>query len=500
LRSRSEPSTPTAHAPKNVHFPDTEIGLASIRLFSRSARPIAVSTPDDETETEGEDQPSTGFPFPKVPSAVPNFEMDTAISSVVPVRNHPPHANILIEALTFSQASLKGVNPYLSGTLLVRNLAYEKHVAVRFTLDEWQTVSEVRAQYVSSVPSLPPVFSPTSSSKTTVGDLVASGADKRGWDRFSFLIRLEDYAHSLGSRVLWLAARYRVDSTYLSSTDVSGPGGEWWDNNNGGNYRVAFRAAQPTSNRTRRETTPEPIIPPMVTLPTPREYAPGTFASPSSPNFSPTFGHNMTFSSSPTKDGKENVSSPSRSGKLRLTNYAAPPMVSHVSPTFSPSSLPTQCSNSPPSSPSLAQRLVLQVPIMPSRDCDSPSPASSTLSTPSASPNIAPRVMIGGHLANYACPQSAHVDDWEWMASPTQAVMSKRPTAQSSPADLTGSDVPGLPPRAHSSATLGSPCVDGLSGDSLYNAFVTRWCFAQGSPTTGPYHGPLTSSDGGILA
>ncbi|KAG1859793.1 putative phosphatase regulatory subunit-domain-containing protein [Suillus subluteus] len=480
LRSRSEPSTPTAHAPKNVHFPDTDIGLASIRIFSRSARPAAVSTPDDETETEGEDQPSTGFPFPKFSSTISNFEMDTAISSVVPTTTHPPHANILIESLTFSQASSKGVNPYLSGTLLVRNLAYEKHVAVRFTLDEWQTVSEVRAQHVVSVPSLPPVFSLSSSSKTTVGDLVALGPDKRGWDRFSFLIRLEDYAHSLGSRVLWLAARYRVHSTYLSSKEVSGPGGEWWDNNNGGNYRVAFRPAQPTSSRTRRETTPEPIIPSMVTLPAPR---PSSFALPLSSNSPSTFGHNMTFSpSSPTKEGKEKVSSPSRSGKLRLTNYAAPPVVSHVSPTSSSSPLPTQRSDSPPSSPSLAQLPALQVSITQSRDCDSPSPASSTLSTPSASPNIAPRVMIGGHPANYACPQPTHIDDWEWMA-PTQAIMSKRPTAQRNvtdgPADL---------------------AVSGVPGDSLYNAFVTRWCFAQGSPTAGSYHGPLTSNDEGILA
>ncbi|KAG1786455.1 carbohydrate-binding module family 21 protein [Suillus plorans] len=457
LRSRSAPSTPTAHAPKNVHFPDTDIALASIRIFSRSACPTAVSTPEEETETEGEDHPSTGFPFPKLPSASPNFEMDTAISSVVPATNHSPHTNVLIESLTFSHASSKGVNPYLSGTLLVRNLAYEKNVALRFTLDEWQTVSE-----------------------TTVGDLVALGADKCGWDRFSFLIRLEDYAHSLGSRVLWLAARYRV-------TGVPGPS-EWWDNNNGGNYRVAFRAARLTSGRIRRETTPEPIIPSMVTLPVTREYPSGPLNS----NSPPTFGHKMTFCSSPTKDGKEKVPFMSRSGKLRLPNYAAPPVVSQVSSTSSASPLPSH-----PQCPAL------QAPVTHLRDCDSPSPPSSTLSTPSASPNIAPRVMIAGHPANYARPEQTHIDDWEWMA-PTNAVMSKRPTMQRSvtdgPADLTGSDVPGLPPRAHSSAPLGAPGSDGMSGDSLYNAFVMRWCFAQGSPTAGAYHGPLTSSDEGILA
>ncbi|KAG2746780.1 hypothetical protein P692DRAFT_201806964 [Suillus brevipes Sb2] len=523
LRSRSEPSTPTSHAPKNVHFPDTDIGLASIRIFSRSARPAAVSTPDDETETEAEDQPSTGFPFPKFTSPSPQFEMDTAISSVVPVTNPPPNANILIESLTFSQASSKCVNPHLSGTLLVRNLAYEKHVAVRFTLDEWQTVSEVRAQYVTSVPSLPLAFT---RSKPTVGDLVAAGSDKCGWDRFSFLIRLEDYAHSLGSRVLWLAARYRLHSACVSPADAGGPGGEWWDNNNGGNYRVAFRTARPGSSRVRRETTPEPMIPSMVTLP-----APSPFES-----HSPlVFRHKMT--SSPTKDGREKVSIPSRSGKLRLPNYAAPPVVSPISPTSSPThtQLPSHTALEDPTTHTYNRD-----PTTHPRECDSPSPASSTLSTPSASPNIAPRVMIGGHPANYAEPQGS-VDDWEWMAPGMPAVMTKRPNGSRSVTDgfvggfghggsgssprtgsgspprtgsgspprtgsgspprdpsRTGSGLPGLPPRAHSSAPPGS---DGLSGDSLYNAFVTRWCFAQGTAGhgAGAYHGPLCG-DGGILA
>lgn len=204
--------------------------------------------------------------------------------------------------------------------------------------------------------------------------------------------------------------------------------------------------------------------------------------------------------SSPTKDGKEKVSIPSKSGKLRLPNYAAPPVVSPVSPTSSASSLPAQRSNSPPS-PSIAQRPAPQDPVTQTRDCDSPSPASSTLSTPSASPNMVPRVMIGGHPANYAQPQQSHIDDWEWMAPSTQAVMSKRSTAQRSvtdgPAGLSGTGVPGLPPRAHSSAAPGPPGSDGLSGDSLYNAFVTRWCFAQGTSAAGPYHG---GGDGGILA
>ena len=259
LRSRSEPSTPTAQTPKNVHFPETDRGLASVRIFNRSARPAAVSTPDaDETETEGEDQSSTGFPFPKLPSP-PKFEIDPAASSVVPATNIPSHANVLVESLAFSYSSSVAVNPHLSGTILVRNLAYEKHVALRFTLDDWQTVSEVTARYVVSLPSLPSVFTPFSPSKPTIGDLAALGMNNLGWDRFSFSIHLEDYGHNLGSRVIWLAARYRIHPAL--STQAPGSGDEWWDNNNGANYRVAFRPAPSSpspipSSRTRRETAP----------------------------------------------------------------------------------------------------------------------------------------------------------------------------------------------------------------------------------------------------
>ncbi|OAX35088.1 hypothetical protein K503DRAFT_773856 [Rhizopogon vinicolor AM-OR11-026] len=507
LRSRSEPSTPT-HPHKNVHFPETDGALTSIRIFSRSARPAAVSTPDaDETETEGEDQPSIGFPFPKFPST-PKFDIDPTISSAVPITDISPHANVLVESLAFSYASSTGVNPHLSGTVLVRNLAYEKHVAVRFTLDDWQTVSEVTARHVVSLPSLPPFFA-LSSSKTTLGDLAARGTSNPGWDRFSFIIRLEDYGHNLGSRVLWLAARYRVDSMYPTlPTELPGPAGEWWDNNDGGNYRVAFRAASSSpspssSTRMRRETAPEPMVPSMVAPPPPmsREHARGLFVSSSNKGSSP--------SSSPTRDGKEKFSFSLGSGKLRLPNYAAPP-VRPTSPVFS---MPTQHPHSPPSPTTTAQRPTLQVRLPQSHDYESPSPASSTLSTPSASPNMAPRVLINGHPANYARPPSpqaqSHIDDWEWMSPPVQSTMlGKEPIVRRSTTDPglavlhgspSSSGVPGLPSgRSQSSSGIPGlpPGSDGLSGDSLYNAFVTRWCFAQGPPE----HGPMMGGDGGVLA
>ena len=237
-----------------MHFPSQEEGgLATVRLFKRSARPAALSKPEgEETETETEGEGSAGgnwrsynrtHPFPRSsPSPLAGggaggnslkFEIDSTLSSPVPSPS-PGSGNIHFESLLFSTETMN-----LSGTLLVRNLAYEKVVAVRFTLDEWDTTSEVLAKYVVSLPSFSPFSSPSASSypsagrTMTLGDVLGT-TNTEGWDRFGFSIRLEDYAHNLSERTMWLVMRY--------VTEGGGEGKEWWDNNGGENYRVAFRA------------------------------------------------------------------------------------------------------------------------------------------------------------------------------------------------------------------------------------------------------------------
>ncbi len=49
------------------------------------------------------------------------------------------------------------------------------------------------------------------------------------WDRFAFRISLLAYSSSLHTRSMVLVGRY-----------LTGGGGEWWDNNGGADYRVAF--------------------------------------------------------------------------------------------------------------------------------------------------------------------------------------------------------------------------------------------------------------------
>ncbi|KDR86069.1 hypothetical protein GALMADRAFT_401101 [Galerina marginata CBS 339.88] len=91
----------------------------------------------------------------------------------------------------------------LTGTLLVRNVTYQKTVAVRFTLDEWHTTSEVLAKHERSLASLPSSFtaredrrvcSPYALDNTTA--FRAGEGEVPAWDRFRFEVSLEDYASS----------------------------------------------------------------------------------------------------------------------------------------------------------------------------------------------------------------------------------------------------------------------------------------------------------------
>ena len=116
----------------------------------------------------------------------------------------------------------------------MRIVAYKKHVAVRFTLDDWQTTSKVRAEHVVSMLSLPWELSKTKTLGDAVGLITNSSSGAAAlptWDRFSFTIRLKDHACKLQDRTLWLVGRYSTGEC----------GSEWWDNNSGKDYKVAFR-------------------------------------------------------------------------------------------------------------------------------------------------------------------------------------------------------------------------------------------------------------------
>lgn len=217
IRSRSAPSTPSlgiitpsassdedsgATTPKSVHFDDH---LETVRRFKRSGKPAHLLTMSD-TETESDQVPES-FPFPifSAPVSLAKYILHAdPIPSIVPVRG------VVVE-----DVHLDGFR--LVGSLLVTNISYVKDVTVRFTLDDWRTTSEVLGEYKSSIDSLPSSFKRED-----------NPGENDSWDRFVFTIKLEDYAATLATRTLYLAARYAA------------AGQEWWDNNGGRNYCLQF--------------------------------------------------------------------------------------------------------------------------------------------------------------------------------------------------------------------------------------------------------------------
>lgn len=211
IRVQSAPSTP------RVHFAEKDAGLESVRLFKSTGKPASVSKPSGE-ETETETEAENSYPFPLLSpnsSLFPSSSISMAGSSGNPHKNQILHeidstpgisstvpnpspcstANVFVETVTLPRTR----PPTLRGTVLVKNLAFEKHVAVRFTLDDWQTTSEVTCKHVVSLPGLPPPFPRSMTTRPkTIGDVAASIAsgesldgqseddsNKLAWDRFS---------------------------------------------------------------------------------------------------------------------------------------------------------------------------------------------------------------------------------------------------------------------------------------------------------------------------
>ncbi|KAL5512055.1 hypothetical protein ACEPAH_5274 [Sanghuangporus vaninii] len=244
IPSISAPATPSTPV-KMVHF---DAQLEHVRVFKSTSRPVAVSrdgspTYDDTTSGgEGDSAPegpslADFVPRPRPRRLVPGGtagEEEEAVRRVLMMRvlNMPKRdlsmddADVRLEGLHLADdaASVQGI-------VRVRNIAFEKTVAVRFTFDGWQTTSEVLARWsesyvprnivMSSAPRIRAVSTPIPGSK-------ADEASIPTFDRFTFSIRLADLLLRIDEKTLVLAIRY------------CSAGREIWDNNDGQNYRVVF--------------------------------------------------------------------------------------------------------------------------------------------------------------------------------------------------------------------------------------------------------------------
>lgn len=213
---------------KSVHFKDTGDGLVSIRFFHATGRPLALSDPDPDTESDS-DAESDGTscpPFQRLMPAgatalaTPPAPFKVTQMPQIPSLYIPPNPYVYLESISpIFLASARP--PMLCGTVRVRNIAYEKLVAARFTIDDWTTVSEVFARYTGP---------------TISGVHNRSEGDDGRWDRFAFSISLEFCAPRRAG-----ISSHSHSFTLILAVRFTAPGvGEWWDNNGGNNFPIAL--------------------------------------------------------------------------------------------------------------------------------------------------------------------------------------------------------------------------------------------------------------------
>lgn len=196
-RPSSMPGTPVFS--KAVHF---DSHLEHVRHFLQVDRPLAVSagsSPVDAYDSDNE------YPFPgdgRSNKRTPPYEWEILTSNF-------PHDSEARKSLPvrLEKVWLSTDQKSMVGSIAVANLAFQKSVTCRFTLDYWKTTSEVTAEYNHEI-------------RPKDGPL--------GHDRFQFSIKLADTAN-LESKTLFFCIRYNVN------------GLEYWDNNGATNFQVDFR-------------------------------------------------------------------------------------------------------------------------------------------------------------------------------------------------------------------------------------------------------------------
>lgn len=189
-RPLSMPGTPTFS--KAVHF---DSHLEHVRHFLQVDKPLAVSAGSSPVATY--DQESE-FPF----------DESSPFEWAIVVSNFPPDTPLrLAHPVRVERVFLSSDNKTLIGSVAVANLAFQKTVVARFTLDYWKTTSEVVAEYNHDIRQ-------------------PKHADGR--DRFNFNIKLADLAN-LEAKTMFFCVKYSVN------------GQDYWDNNNSTNFQVDFR-------------------------------------------------------------------------------------------------------------------------------------------------------------------------------------------------------------------------------------------------------------------
>lgn len=233
-RSKSLPSTPSF---KLVHFG----GDADIRYFSKKDRPTAILALNSPALVPDSDDDEQSQEFQYFDDEL-NSHVDPHRSSAAITKYPTPHHGRLIDwdvkvinfPSTLLHDRISAIRPpvflervfvsidkrFLLGHIAVSNIAYEKTVTVRYTLDKWATIVEIPTIYVPDIP---------------------VSLRKNNYDRFVFKIPLDSMFNSFHTRDnsdLFTREHLKL---YHLCIRYSVPGHEFWDNNGGRDYLIKIK-------------------------------------------------------------------------------------------------------------------------------------------------------------------------------------------------------------------------------------------------------------------
>lgn len=211
---------------KMVHFDDN---LERVRHFLHSEKPNAVSahtspteerpkfhwgTDSDESESEEEEEEDPRLGFQRY---LDRTEWHISLPNFKPAE-HNDH-EVYVESIFLSTDKNT-----LLGHIAVKNIAFEKYVNIKYSIDDWKTVTVVAAEY---------------------NDDVRRKRRQQGYDRFTFAINMGDFPqHAIKTKSIFFCVGYWTN------------GQEFWDNNNGRNYQVDFtRVTKVKSSPVRPQTS-----------------------------------------------------------------------------------------------------------------------------------------------------------------------------------------------------------------------------------------------------
>jgi len=201
---KTPPNTPGGR--KIVRFADIfGLDLSEVKVFMDEVPRIPKSAYSDLNIDPSEYQVGSPLPVRKNSFATPGFlaprasVSNSSTTTLVPMFNQPCLSPTFLDKvhsqkICLENAYMDGQNT-VSGIVRVLNLDFHKAVTVRWTANEWNTVTEQQAQYVT-------------------------GSSQGNTDKFSF--RLECGSLPVGSR-LQLCLKFSCL-------------GEHWDSNGGANY------------------------------------------------------------------------------------------------------------------------------------------------------------------------------------------------------------------------------------------------------------------------